>query len=99
MSEQELLHIFIDNLEQDVDALIHSFQTGDDEQWDAMAHKLYGSCSHIGAYALAAACNDAQALSSAPPETDQAAEMKHAHDAILYHFDRLQDVLKDKMAA
>ena len=90
-AEKKILGIFIDNLEQDIKKLESSFETKNYEDWDEMAHKLYGACAHIGAYAMAKICDQAQMLSA--NDTDNIIKLHHA---IIGQYQLLHDTLESK---
>lgn len=59
-SEKLILEMFLGNLEEDIAALEASFTVQDFAIWDAVAHKIYGACSNIGARELARLCEETQ---------------------------------------
>lgn len=93
-AEQELIGIFLENLEEDIAKLETSFKAGSDEEWDEMAHKLCGACAHIGAKAMAKVCHQAQSITS-----DKKDKMEVLHPSILYEYKRVRDFLTARKAA
>ncbi len=86
--ERELLKIFIENLQQDLTTLHQCYTKQDFAGWEEAAHKLYGASSHVGAYALADICGQAEGLdlSDIPP-------IKDMHLAILQESRRVKEAL------
>lgn len=84
-----LVKIFIDNLERDLADLESSFAADNYEDWDGFAHKLYGSCSHMGAMTMAELCGLAQSLNG---------QEKHLigqlHHSILQEYRKVRSVLQ-----
>lgn len=93
-AENEIIRIFIENMQVDLNHLQKSFNDENYEEWDNWAHKLYGACSHIGARALAEICDKAQTLF--PEKTEKIPEM---HKAILTEYEHVHKALNAKKAA
>jgi len=93
-TETMLITMFLENLDLDLQNLQQSFHDNDFTEWEAMAHKLCGSSSHMGAFALADICDQAQSLSAA-----EAGRMKELHQLILNESRRLHSLLETRRAA
>lgn len=88
-TEAMLINLFLETLELDLEALQKSFRHKNFDEWEAMAHKLYGASVNMGANALANICDQAQFLSSA-----EADKMKDLHALILMESQRLHSALE-----
>lgn len=86
--EAHILQIFIDNLRTDIADLHKNYLTKNHDEWDAWAHKIYGACAHIGATALAKACDQAQNI-----KADNTLKTKETHLVILAEYKRLHAFL------
>ena len=93
-AEAQIINMFADNLKSDIAALHKSLQDKNYEEWDSWVHKIYGACSHIGAHALAAVCDEGQGL--VPNKINKISE---THDAILNEYERVKDSLETRQAA
>lgn len=61
---QNIIAIFIEHLDNDMQALNDAYDKNDFKAWDEWAHKIYGACANIGAEYLAKICDEAQSLST-----------------------------------
>lgn len=93
-TERVLLEMFLENLALDMARLEDSFRTGNFVDWEATAHKLHGASAHMGAQAMAEACDHAQFLS---PEDGSSMENVHSH--ILQEAGRLRRTLAEATKA
>lgn len=84
-----LLKIFSDNLEQDLADLEKSFAADNFEDWDGFAHKLHGSCAHMGAMSMAEACGLAQYI-----DRQERQLMNQLHHSILKEYRKVRTVLQ-----
>ena len=89
--ENQIIEIFVENLDNDIRSLSNSFKNKDYKSWDEWAHKLFGACAHIGANAMASICDEAQSLS-----TDDENIIETLHLDILKQYDLVQQALREK---
>lgn len=89
-AERELLDIFIRTLKEDMVSLDKSFKARDYKKWAELAHKIYGSCAHMGASALASACEKSHDVT----QNDMATDIDAIHREISDGFLTLCDVLQ-----
>lgn len=89
--EKKILDMFKDNLKSDISDLQKSFDQENYEEWDSWVHKLYGACSHVGASALADACDKGQSIPS-----DDIAQIKQIHTVILHEYENVHKALSKK---
>lgn len=78
---KKIIGTFIHNLEKDIATIQTSLNKKDYTKWSQYVHKLYGSCSHIGANALAKVCHKGQDL----PKSDTN-EIHEAHSTIMKEY-------------
>ena len=90
----ELITLFIDNLIIDLDAMKDYLDRQDYENWERVAHKISGACSHIGARSMAQICRDAEAVPLDEPE-----KISEMHQIILDQYKVLHDHLREQYAA
>ena len=92
--EKEIINIFIQNLEIDIQELENSLYDQNYKRWSQIAHKIYGSCAHIGAINLAHICEHAQELpdKSCP-------EREEIHMDIIEASKEIYNLLKNRQAA
>ena len=93
--EAQILNIFIDNFEADIDNLKRSYAQKNFEHWDSWAHKLYGASAHIGADELAEKCDEGQSL-SVKSETEKQARIEQIHNSILEKYYAVKTVLEQR---
>lgn len=91
--EEQILEIFIKNLDHDINALEHNYNSENHQEWDDLAHKIYGACIHVGANSMARACDQAQIVPCQNSDKWQA-----LHDQIIHEYQNLQSVLKKRAA-
>ncbi len=93
-TEKMLIDMFLESLKEDLGSLQKNFRNNNFDGWEAIAHKLRGASAHMGAYALAEICDQAQSLSSG-----ESGKMKELHPLILSESQRLYGVLEERRAA
>lgn len=71
------MNIDINNLKSDC-------VNGNFKKWDSNIHKIYGGCAHIGAQALAAICDEGQALGG-----KNKLEILRIHDLVLMEYNNI----------
>lgn len=88
-TENMLINMFLENLEIDLKNMKKSFRDKNFNEWEAIAHKLHGASAHMGAYALADLCDQAQSLSS-----EEIEKTNDLHQLILNESRRLHGLLE-----
>ena len=92
--EAQLIQIFVENLHIDLADLKAAFDDMDAEEWDKVAHKLFGAASHIGARRLAEICDSAQSING-----NHAQQIAKIHPQIITESEKVLGVLNEKLAA
>ena len=89
--ELEVITLFSNVTKESLDALEHSIETQDKDEWKIHTHKLYGSSITFGAVVFADICDEAQELSEA-----SIGEKREILDKINLHYKELDDYLQGR---
>ena len=90
---QHILGIFITHLEHDLGSLQQSYDEKNYKDWDSWVHKLYGSCSHIGAHSMAKICDEGQVL-----YPDNTEKIPSIHRGIVKEYRQVMEYLSHRTA-
>ena len=90
---QHILGIFITHLEQDLGSLQQSYDEKNYKDWDSWVHKLYGSCSHIGAHSMAKICDEGQVL-----YPDNTEKIPSIHRGIVNEYKQVMEYISHRTA-
>lgn len=93
-TENHVLGIFMESLEEDIARMEDSLRARDYQDWNAVVHKMYGACSHFGAELMAGLCDEAQEL-----DQSDVAHINTAHERIKTEYARIHDYLERRIAA
>jgi PAS domain S-box-containing protein len=86
--ERELVQVFTDQSDKNMNVLAESFRTGDEKSWRETAHMLKGGSSGIGAARMSVLCDRMQNF------TGTAKDLAALYENLLAEYERVKDYFR-----